>query len=83
MLKNPTIIHISVITAIGAFSVSALAIFLGFMLIEHGTTGSVALEFKIAGGSVNFYSFVPGVAFGLFGAAIAWRALSTLIGRPQ
>jgi hypothetical protein len=45
----------------------------------YGATGGVALQVDAQAIKVNFYSFVPGVAFGLFGAAIAWRALRVLI----
>lgn len=81
VIREPTLIHISLVTAIGAFFVSALSLFLGFFLILHGTTGEVALQIEYQTVKVNFYSLVPGVAFGLFGAAISWRALSVLIRR--
>lgn len=81
MIKDPTTVHISLVTAVGAFFVAALSLTLGFFLILHGTTGEVALQVKSQALEVNFYSFVPGVAFGLFGAGIAWRALSVLIRR--
>ena len=81
MFKDATIVHISLLTSLCAFVVSALSIFLGYLLILHGTTGAVALQLSSKFFQVNFYSFVPGVAFALFGAAIAWRALSVLIHR--
>ena len=81
MLNNPTTVHISLVTAISAFSVSALSLILGYFLIVQGTTGSVSLQLATPTFTVNFYAFVPGVAFGLFGATIAWRALSVLITR--
>ena len=81
MIKDPSPVHISLVTAIGAFFVSSLSLVLGFFLILHGTTGEVALQIEYQTVKVNFYSLVPGVAFGLFGAGISWRALSVLIGR--
>ena len=81
VIKDPSPVHISLVTAIGAFFVSALSLVLGFFLILHGTTGEVALQVEYQTVKVNFYSLVPGVAFGLFGAGISWRALSVLIGR--
>ena len=81
MLNAPTTVHISLLTALCAFGVSALALLLGYFLILHGTSGEVALQVSSKLVQVNFYSFVPGVAFALFGAAISWRALSVLIRR--
>ena len=80
MIENPTTVHISIVTAIGAFFVSALSIFCGYLLILNGTPhGEVGISISGCGWNVNFYSLVPGVAFALFGAFIAWRTLTTLI----
>lgn len=80
MFENVTTVHISIVTAIGAFFVSALSIFCGYLLILNGTShGEVGLSISGDGWQVNFFSFVPGVAFAFFGAFIAWRALTTLI----
>ena len=81
MLKDLTTVHITLLTALCAFGVAALALIIGCFLILHGTTGEVALQVTSKAVQVNFYSFVPGVAFALFGALIAWRALGVLIRR--
>lgn len=72
-------VHISIVTAIGAFAVSALAIWCGFLLIQSGTVGAFEMSVEARGVKVNLYAYVPGIAFAFFGAAIAWRALSVLI----
>lgn len=74
---NP--VHISIVTAVGAFSVSALMIWCGYLLIQSGASGVVELSVEARGVKVNFFTYIPGIAFGLFGAAVAWRALSVLI----
>jgi len=80
MFEDVTTVHISIVTAIGAFFVSALSILFGYLLILNGTPhGEVGLSICGNGWHVNFFSFVPGVAFALFGSFIAWRALTTLI----
>jgi len=79
MLENPTTVHISLSVAMGAFAVSALSLVLGFVLIEHGTAGPMSLELKTGMLTVNFYAFVPGLGFALFGAFIAWKAVDSLI----
>ena len=59
MCSNATTVHISIVTAIGAFAVSAIAIVCGYLLIAsgsyHGETG-----LSISGGrwQVNFFSLV-------------------------
>lgn len=82
MFSNPSTVHISIVTAIGAFAVSAVAIICGYLLIASGTYhGETGLSVSGGGWQVNFYSFVPGVAFAFFGAGISWRALSVLIAK--
>jgi len=80
MSGGPTTVHITLLVTVGAFSVAALALILGFFLIEHGTTGAMSLEIQSGNVKVNLFTFVPGVGFGFFGAAIAWKALSALVG---
>lgn len=79
MWNNPSTIHISIITSIGSFIVSGLSIYCGYLLILHGTTGITSIEVVTQTVKVNFFSFVPGVSFALFGAGIAWKALNVLI----
>ena len=79
MWNNPSTVHISIITSIGAFVVSGLSIYCGYLLILHGTTGVTSIEIVTSAVKVNFYSFIPGVSFATFGCAIAWKALNVLI----
>lgn len=79
MLENPTTVHISLFAAFGAFAVSGLSIVLGYLLIKDGTFGPMSFEFQSGDMKVNLYTFVPGLGFAFFGAAIAWKALSALI----
>lgn len=81
MTQSYTAVHISLFTCICAFSVAALSLVLGYVLIEHGTTGGMSLEFQRGDFKVNFFTFVPGLGFAFFGAAIAWKALDSLIGK--
>jgi len=81
MTNGVSRVHISIVTAVGAFAVSALAIWCGYLLIQSGATGAVELTIEARGVKVNLFTYIPGIAFGLFGAAIAWRALSVLIRR--
>jgi hypothetical protein len=81
MANGPSPVYISIVTAIGAFSVAALAIWCGYLLIQSGTSGALEVSVEVRGVKVNFFTYIPGIAFGLFGAAIAWRALSVLIKR--
>ncbi|WP_092302692.1 hypothetical protein [Pseudomonas sp. NFIX28] len=80
MSDGPTTVHITLFVTVGAFTVAALSLFLGFLLIEHGTTGAMSLEIQSGDTKVNLFTFVPGVGFGFFGSAIAWKALSVLVG---
>ena len=66
---------ISIVTSIGAFSVSGLSIYLGYALFIAGATGTFKLSANTAGGSVGFESVAPGLAFALFGACVAFLAL--------
>ena len=75
MANGLTTVHISIVTAIGAFAVSALAIWCGYLLIESGTAGVLQVSVEARGVKVNLFTYIPGIAFALFGAAIAWRAL--------
>lgn len=79
MRESPTAVHISLSVAFGAFFVAALSMVLGFVLIEHGTSGVMSIELQVRGIKVNMYAFVPGLAFGVFGGAIAWKAIDALI----
>ena len=79
MSGGPTAVHISLAVTVGAFSVSALSLFFGYLLIDSGTAGPVSIDVTRGATKVNFFSFGPGVAFGLFGAAIAWTTVKTLI----
>jgi hypothetical protein len=74
-------IWISIVTAIGAFSVSLLSIYLGFRLFMAGATGQFKFTAQAAGGSVGLESVAPGLAFATFGAGVAIYALRRLIAK--
>ena len=73
-------VTISVATAVGAFSVSLLSIYLGYRLFVIGATGGFKFSAAMSGQSVGLESVAPGIAFAFFGAAIAVYALRRLIG---
>jgi hypothetical protein len=54
-------IWISIVTAIGAFSVSSLSICLGYRLFMVGATGQFKFTAQAAGGSVGLESVAPGL----------------------
>ncbi len=74
-------VWISIVTAIGAFSVSLLSIYLGYLLFLAGATGQFKFRAEVASGSVGLESVAPGLAFALFGMIVAAIALSKLIKR--
>lgn len=79
MLKNPTTVHITIFATIGAFSVSALSIFLGYKLFVAGATGRFMFSVVKGEAAVNFFSVAPGLGFALFGMLIAIYALRKVI----
>jgi len=74
--------HISIVTAIGAYCVSALSIFLGYELFIAGATGAFQVTIQAKGVTGSILSVAPGLAFAGFGMAIAVYALKKLIGGP-
>ena len=70
---------ISIITAIGSFTVSALSIFLGYKLFVLGATGAFQFSSSLGSIKLNLISLAPGLGFALFGMIIAWKALNSLI----
>ncbi len=80
MFSNPTTVHISLVTALGSFTTACISIICGFLLISGGTTyGETGLTLATKTLQVNFYSFVPGVAFAMFGASLAAWTVHRLI----
>lgn len=73
-------IHISLITAVGAFGLAALSIVLGYLLIVGGATGEFRFTFTAGLVQLNMYAFVPGIAFAAFGMIIAVVAIRALMG---
>jgi hypothetical protein len=76
---NPSTVWISIITSIGAFTVSGLSIFLGYKLFLAGATGQ--FQFSVSSGKVSavLLSVAPGIGFAAFGMLIAVFALFKLI----
>jgi len=72
---------ISIITSIGAFSVSALSIFLGYKLFILGATGGFHFSSNFMGIKLDLVSIAPGLGFALFGMFISWKALNVLISK--
>jgi len=52
---------ISIIAAIGAFSVALESIYLGYRLFLAGATGEFKFEASVKGGSVGLKSLAPGL----------------------
>ena len=79
-MLNPSTVWISIVTSIGAFTVSALSIFLGYKLFLAGATGQ--FQFSVSSGKVSavLLSVAPGLGFAAFGMLIAVFALFKLIG---
>lgn len=74
---------ISIITSIGAFSVSALTIFLGYNLFILGVTGGFHFSSNMGSITLDLISAAPGLGFALFGMIISWKALSVLISKGK
>ena len=74
-----TTVTISVFTAIGAFAVSALSIYLGYKLFLAGATGAFKFEAEVENAKVGLISVAPGIGFAAFGMFIALFALYKLI----
>ena len=72
-------IWISLTTAIGAFSVANLSIYLGYRLFVAGATGQFKFQASAAGGSVGLESVAPGIVFALVGMFIALYAVWHLV----
>jgi hypothetical protein len=71
---------ISVVTALGAFTVSGISIYCGYDLFRLGVETKVAISAKAASESIELYAITPGIAFLVFGVYISRKALKTLIG---
>ena len=78
-----TPVHISIVTAIGAFSVSGLSIFLGYRLFVAGATGAFQFVVKSGGVTATLLSVAPGLGFAFFGMGIALYAVRRLIGSSK
>jgi hypothetical protein len=76
-------VWISIITAIGAFSVADLSIYLGYRLFVAGATGQFKFEASAAGGSVGVESIAPGIGFAAFGMFVALYALRRLMAKTR
>jgi len=71
---------ISIVTSIGAFSVSGLSIYLGYKLFLVGATGGFTFSSSAQTGiGLNLVSAAPGLGFAAFGMIIASVALFKLI----
>jgi hypothetical protein len=72
-------VYISIVTAVGAFSVSGLSIYLGYKLFLAGATG--AFQFSLGSGQTKatLLSVAPGLGFAAFGMFIAVYALRKLV----
>lgn len=75
-----TTIHISLATAVGAFSLAALSLVLGYLLIVGGATGEFKFTFSAGVVQLNLFALLPGLAFAAFGMIIAVVAIRALMG---
>jgi hypothetical protein len=71
---------ISIVTAIGSFSVAGMSIYCGYDLFRLGVETKVAISANSASESIELYAITPGIAFLVFGVYISRKALNTLIG---
>lgn len=71
---------ISIVTAIGAFSVAGISIYCGYDLFRLGVETKVAISASSASESIELYAVTPGIPFLVFGVYISRKALNTLIG---
>ena len=80
MLNIRDTVWISLVTAIGSYTVSGLCIFLGYKLFVIGATGGFKFSSSITQGWIlDLASAAPGLGFALFGMIIAVYALRKLI----
>jgi hypothetical protein len=70
---------ISIVTAIGAFSVAIESIYLGYRLFLAGASGEFKFKASVKSGSVGVKSVAPGLGFALFGAFVAAWAVYRLL----
>ncbi len=80
---GPSVVYISLITAVGSFVVSALSIYLGYRLFLAGAKGEFLFEAGVRGATVGLKSVAPGIAFAGFGMFIAVYALRRLVAAPR
>ncbi|MCR9393043.1 hypothetical protein NB526_21950 [Vibrio alginolyticus] len=79
-MRQKTIVDISITTATWAFITACLSIFCGFFLIYVGSgNGLTELTIETDTLKINFFSFVPGVGFALFGSSLAAWTVHRLI----
>jgi hypothetical protein len=80
-MSSPSTVWISIITSVGAFSVSALSIYLGYNLFLAGATGQFQFAVSKGDASASLMSVAPGLGFAAFGMFISIAALFKLIKR--
>ena len=80
---GPSRVYISIVTAIGAFGVSGLSIYLGYKLFLAGATGEFQFTVGAGQSKASLLSVTPGLGFAAFGMLIAIYALRRLIGKVK
>ncbi len=70
---------ISIVTAVGAFSVSGISVYCGYDLFRLGVETKVAISANTGSDNIEMYAVTPGIAFLLFGIYLSTKALKTLI----
>jgi hypothetical protein len=70
---------ITIVTAIGAFCVSSLSIYVRYLLFIAGATGTFKFRGEAGKVKVGLESVAPGLGFALFGMFVALYALHKLI----
>lgn len=82
-MSNISTVWISLVTAIGSFTVSGLCVFLGYTLFLIGATGGFKFSSSMPGWALDVFSATPGLGFALFGMIISVYALKRLIGKSK
>ncbi len=82
-MSNISTVWISLVTAIGSFTVSGLCVFLGYKLFLIGATGGFKFSSFTPGWVFDLVNAAPGLGFALFGMIISVYALNRLIGKSK
>jgi hypothetical protein len=74
-------VWISITTAIGAFAVALLCIYVSYQLFLINAAGAFKVTAQAGAGTLWLESAAPGIFFGAFGTGLAAFSVWRLIGR--